>query len=166
MFTLEALRAMGVLIAASSLGVLGSSLAIAHAQASLDQPSQAPPAVSNAPRSELSPIELGDALMYHKRYQAAIAAYQSAPQKSAGVWNKLGIAYQMLLDPSDAAGCYRQSLKLNPRDPNVINNLGTALQSLGDYGHAERMYKKAIQIDPNFALGYKKLATSLMARSK
>jgi len=104
--------------------------------------------------------------MYHKRYQAAIAAYASAQEKTAAVWNKMGIAYQMMLDLADATRCYKASLKLAPSDPNVLNNLGTALQSLGDYGHAERMYRKAVQIDPSFALGYKNLATCLMARRK
>jgi len=166
MFPLAASRAIRALIAAFGFGVFGASLVVARAQVAADPPAQSSPAISNTPRSELSPVDLGDALMYHKRYQAAITAYESAPHKTADLWNKMGISYQMMLNFADATRCYKESLQFNPRDPSVLNNLGTALQSLGDYGHAERMYKKAIQIDPNFALGYKNLATSLMARRK
>jgi tetratricopeptide (TPR) repeat protein len=113
-----------------------------------------------------SPVELGDALVYHKRYQAAIAAYQNAPEMTASVWNKMGMAYQMLLNLNDATRCYKQSLKLDPKNTNVYNNLGTAYESQGDLRQAERMYRKAILLDAKFALAYKNLATCLMAQRK
>ena len=39
--------------------------------------------------------QIGDALMAHQRYQAAIEAYKKAPANDATVWNKEGIAYQL-----------------------------------------------------------------------
>ena len=44
--------------------------------------------------------------MAHHRYQAAIEAYKQAPQNSAAVWNKMGIAYQMMFNLPDATRCY------------------------------------------------------------
>jgi tetratricopeptide (TPR) repeat protein len=127
------------------------------------QPQVAPTAAPSAP---IDPLEAGDLLAYHHRYQEAIAKYVSVPQKTAETWNKLGIAYQMMFNLNDAEHCYKLSIKLDPRDPNVYNNLGTAYESQLDHYDAEKMYHKAIQINPNFALAYKNLATSYMARHK
>lgn len=131
---------------------------------------QAPAATATAaargatPAAAASSVELGDALVFHKRYQAAIAAYQSAPKMTASIWNKMGMAYQMLLNLNDATRCYKRSLKLDQKNPIVYNNLGTAYESEGDLSRAERMYRKAIVLDPKFALAYKNLATCLMAQ--
>jgi len=162
MSRLEALRGFTILVAGSAC-VFASAR---NAGGQAPQPTAQTPAPAASPASTLPPDELGDAMMYHKRYQAAIAAYSRVPEKTAPVWNQMGIAYQMMLNMYDATRCYRESLKLDPRNANVLNNLGTALESLGDYRQAEHMYRKAVQIDPQFALGYKNLATSLMAHRK
>jgi tetratricopeptide (TPR) repeat protein len=171
MLRLEPLRCLTALLAAGCIGVVASSSCECRSQTpslpSSQSPSlPSPEAASPSPPPQVSPVELGDTLVYHKRYQAAIVAYTSAPEKTAAVWNKMGIAYQMMLNLTDATRCYKQSIKLDPRDPSVLNNLGTAEESLGDYRQAERMYRKAIQLDPNFALAYKNLATSLMTQRK
>ena len=134
------------------------------AQNSSQQSLPAAPVVVSSPPP--SPVELGDTLAFHKRYEAAIAAYEKDPRKSADTWNKMGIAYQMMLNLKDSERCYKESLKLNARDSAVLNNLGTVYESLADYGQATRMYRKAIQFSPRFALGYRNLATSLMAQHK
>ena len=83
------------------------------------------------PRSHpATPEELGDSLSAHQRYQAAIAAYGKAPQMTAAIWNKMGIAYQMMFNSKDATRCYQESLKLDPRNSQVLNNLGTVYASL------------------------------------
>ena len=58
--------------------------------------------------------ERGDSLMEQQRYQAALVAYSKVGQPSAAVWNKMGIAHQLLFDPKNANRCYKQSLKLDP----------------------------------------------------
>ena len=45
--------------------------------------------------------------MAHQRYQAAIEAYKKAPTDDAAVWNKMGIAYQMMFNLTDAMHCYQ-----------------------------------------------------------
>lgn len=111
-----------------------------------------------------TPEELGDSLMTHQRYQAAIEAYKKAPTDSAAVWNKMGIAYQMMFNMSDASRCYRESLKLDPKDANVLNNMGTIYDSQKDFKSAVRMYHKALKVDPKSALVLKNLGTDLMAQ--
>ena len=113
-----------------------------------------------------TPEEIADSQMGHQRYQAAIESYKKAPSDSPTVWNKMGIAYQMMFNMQDAMRCYQKSLKLDPRNSNVLNNLGTVYDSLKNYGMAERMYRKALKIDPRSPLILKNLGTAQMARHK
>jgi Tfp pilus assembly protein PilF len=113
-----------------------------------------------------TPEDVGDALMAHQRYQAAIESYKKAPSNSAGAWNKMGIAYQMMFNSAEALRCYQTSLKLDPRNPHVLNNLGTFYDSIKQYGSAERMYRKDLKIDPNASLVLKNLGTNLLAQHK
>jgi Tfp pilus assembly protein PilF len=118
------------------------------------------------PSSQVQPTpeQVGDALMGHQRYQAAIEAYKKAPPDSADAWNKMGISYQMMFNTDDAIRCYQASLKINPRNANVLNNLGTVYDSLKEYGTAVRMYRKALKLDPKSAVIEKNLGTSLLAQ--
>jgi tetratricopeptide (TPR) repeat protein len=110
-----------------------------------------------------TPEQLGDVFSMRQRYQAAIEAYKKAPQDSAEVLNKMGIAYQMMFDLSDASRCYQASLRLNPRSASVLNNLGTTFDALKEYGDAERMYRRALKVEPRAAVILKNLGTSQMA---
>jgi Tfp pilus assembly protein PilF len=132
----------------------------ATAPATQTQPSEAAP--QNPPTSE----QVGDALMSHQRYQAAIEAYKKGPRSSPDVWNKMGIAYQLMFNLQDASRCYQASLKLDPKNPSVLNNLGTIYDSLKQPSNAERMYRKAVKLDPSSALIFKNLGTNLLAQHK
>lgn len=116
------------------------------------------------PQDQPTPKQVGDALMLHQRYQAAIEAYKKIPGESAEVLNQMGIAYQMMFNLDEAMRCYQGSLKLDPNNANVLNNLGTVYDSLKQYGSAERMYRKAVKLDPQSALIEKNLGTSLLAQ--
>jgi len=125
-----------------------------------------PPAQSTQPQVQAAPEQIGDAMMAHKRYQAAIEAYKKDPHPSASVLNKTGIAYQLLLDIEDAARCYQASLRLDPKNPNVLNNLGTTYDAARQYRAAEKLYRKALKIDPKSSLILKNLGTNLLAQHK
>ena len=129
---------------------------------------QAPksPAISQIPSPPPTPEELGDSLMSHQRYQAAIEAYKKAPRNSAAVWNKMGIAYQMMFNSQDALRCYRESLKIDPKNSNVWNNMGTIYDSERLYREAVKMYHKALKLDPAAPLVLKNLGTDLLAQHK
>jgi tetratricopeptide (TPR) repeat protein len=110
--------------------------------------------------------QAGDSLAAHLRYQAAIAAYSKAPEMTATIWNKMGIAYQMMFNSKDAMRCYKESLKLEPHNPQVLNNLATVYASMKEYGQADHLYHKAIKIDPKSAAIYKNLGTNLLAEKR
>jgi Tfp pilus assembly protein PilF len=135
---------------------------------SFPAPQQSQAAVGNdakAPTPPPSPEDLGDSLTLHQRYQAAITAYQGA-RRTAAIWNKMGIAYQMMLNVHEATHCYKESLKLDPHNAMVVNNLATVYDSQKDYTAAERLYRKAIKMDPNSAMVYKNLGTNLLSQHK
>jgi len=120
------------------------------------------PPVEPAP----TPIETGDALVSQRRYEEAIAAYSLSIEKTAVVWDRMGMAYQLMADTDEARRCYKQSLKLEAKNPLALNNLGTIAASLQQYDQAEHMVRKALQIDPQFATAYKNLGTILIAEHK
>ncbi|MGA2890171.1 MAG: tetratricopeptide repeat protein [Terracidiphilus sp.] len=124
------------------------------------------PLTTSAPPAPTSPEELGDSLMAHQRYQAAIAAYKNAPPNSADALNKMGIAYQMMFNLVDASHCYQASLKLDPKNARVLNNLGTVYDAMRQYSNAERMYHRALKIEPDSALILKNLGTNQLTQHK
>ena len=125
------------------------------------QPKQLVP----SPQPPATPEELGDSLMEQQRYQAAIAAYQQAP-RTAILWNKIGIGYQLMFNAEEAERCYEASLRMDRKNPRVMNNLGTIYDSEKEYSNAERMYRKAVKIDAHSAIIYKNLGTNLLVQRK
>jgi tetratricopeptide (TPR) repeat protein len=113
-----------------------------------------------------TPEQIGDSMSVRQRYQAAIAAYNKVSPMTAVVWNKMGIAYQMMFDVKDAIRCYNTSLKLDPRNAQVINNLATVYDSQKQFSQAEKLYRKALKIDPQSALIHRNLGSNLMAQHK
>jgi tetratricopeptide (TPR) repeat protein len=130
-----------------------------------DSPQQSPQAAATQTNIP-TPEEVGDALMIHQRYQAAIEAYRKAPAGSATVMNKLGIAYQLMFNFDEAVRCYKASSKIDPASPRVYNNLGTVYDGLKQYRNAERMYRKALKLDPGSSLVLKNLGSDLLAQQK
>jgi len=129
-------------------------------------PTEPPKPVQVFTQPPSTPEEVGDSMMAHQRYQAAIEAYKQAPRNSSDIWNKMGIAYQLMFNQEDASRCYQTSLRLDPKSSSVMNNLGTVLDSEKEYGNAERMYRKALKVEPKSALIYKNLGTNLLAQHK
>lgn len=124
------------------------------------------PVIAPQPEKSPTPEEIGDSLSARQRYQAAIAAYAKAPQRTASIWNKMGIDYQMMFNTKEATRCYKESLKLDPKNSQVINNLGTIYASQKEYGQADKWYHRALKYNPNSALVYKNLGTNLLAEQK
>lgn len=130
----------------------------------LTDTSQAPP-VAVAPVFQIDPEDVGDALMLHQRYQAAFEAYRNAAPASR-VWNKMGIADEMMFNFENASRCFKESLKLDAKNANALNNLGTIYASNKQFTSAERMYRKALVIEPGSAIVHKNLGTDLLAQHK
>jgi tetratricopeptide (TPR) repeat protein len=148
-------------------GAFQASVSGQSPQTATDSTTAPPPAASQSPvAAQLTPEQEGDMLMAQHRYQAAVAAYQQQTPPTAGLLNKMGIAYQLMFNLAGAQRCYQASLKLDPKNPRVLNNLGTVYDSIRNYGPAERMYKKALKLDPASALVLKNLGTNLLAQHK
>jgi tetratricopeptide (TPR) repeat protein len=164
---LPVLAAVAVLLAAAyALPAQEPAPVPGHApnQPSTETPSQASPAAPQL--SDATPEQIGDALALRQRYEAAIAAYGKETHPTYTLWNRMGMAYQMMYDTSNAIRCYKNSLGLNPKNANVYNNLATAYDSMKQYGMGERMYRKALKLDPQSALVMKNLGTNLLAQHK
>lgn len=101
-----------------------------------------------------------------KRYQVAIAAYGKVKPQTAQIWNKMGIAYQMMFNLKDAQRCYKESIKLDPKNASTMNNLATTYDSAKQYKQAEKMYNKALKIAPKSAIIHKNLGTNLLTQHK
>ncbi len=149
----------------ASQAVPGAQPAPAGQPAAAGQPATTGPATTLSMNPNATPEQVADSLMAHQRYQAAIEQYKMVP-KSAAVWNKMGVAYQMMFNLDDAARCYLLALKLDPKDAVVINNLGTVYVSLKQFSKAEKAYRKALKLDPTSALVHKNLGTALLAEHK
>jgi tetratricopeptide (TPR) repeat protein len=113
-----------------------------------------------------TPEQLGDAYLAHQRYQEAIGAYKKDPHPSPALWNKMGIAYELMFDSKDAVRCYKESLRLDSHNAQVINNLGTVYDAEKKYRAAEHMYRKALKLDSTSAIIFKNLGTNLLSRHK
>lgn len=156
-----------LLPASALIAAIVSTSALGFAQtpaAPATMPAATPPA--SQPKTPPTAEQIGDALMAHQRYQAAIEAYKKGPENDSSRWNKMGIAYQLMFNLNDAMHCYRTSYKLDPKSSNVLNNLGTVYDALKEYHNAEKMYRKALKLDPQSALIRKNLGTNLLAQHK
>ncbi len=140
-------------------------------------PAQTGPVTGQAPALPGQPVttiqgppptdeQIGDSLSARQRYQAAIAAYQKIKDPSSAVWNKMGIAYQMMFNQKDAARCYTNSLKKDPKNPQVLNNMATLYDSEKEYSTAEHYYRKALRIDPKAALILRNLGSNYLSQHK
>lgn len=124
------------------------------------------PAALGETDAHFSAEDLGDSMLMKGRYQRAVEAYQSTPNKSSYVWNKLGIAFQMLFDLKDASRCYKESLRLQPANAWTLNNLGTVYESQGKNAEAEKLFREGLRLEPDSARIAMNLGTVLMIENK
>jgi len=129
------------------------------------QPAAGSPAASKV-TEPLTPERRGDILMARKMYREAIEVYSQAPQNSAVVWNKTGIAYHQMMQLDAAMKRYQRSIRLDPKYPEAINNLGTVYYAEKRYSKAIGSYKRALKLAPDSASIYSNLGTAYFAEKK
>ncbi|HWG58832.1 MAG TPA: tetratricopeptide repeat protein [Candidatus Acidoferrales bacterium] len=101
-------------------------------------------------------------LIARKEYAEAVRTYKqilAEDPKNPDVLNRMGIAYQQLLDFGHAERCYKKAIKADKTAWNAINNLGTVEYGRRHYGNAVKYYKKSLALHPEDAtihsnLGY------------
>ena len=126
----------------------------------------AKPSVSDTAAPPITQEERGDVYMARKMYREAIEAYEQAPQNSAVVWNKMGIAYHQMIQLDAAMKRYRKAIHLDGKYAEAINNLGTIYYAEKHYSRATGLYKRALKLAPNSASIYSNLGTSYFAVKK
>ena len=118
------------------------------------------------PSRPLSAEERGDIMMARKMYREAIEAFESDSQKSAVLYNKIGIAYHQLQQLENAKRSYERALKMKRDYAEAMNNIGTVYYARKSYRRAISYYQKALRITPESASIYSNLGTALFARKK
>jgi len=131
-----------------------------------DSPLAAKPNVSEAANPPLTQEGRGDVYMARKMYREAVEAYEKAPQDSAIVWNKIGIAYHQMTQLDAAMKRYRHAIKLDGKYAEAINNLGTVYYAEKRYSRATSSYKRALKLAPGSASIYSNLGTAYFAERK
>src|SRR5579862_4710109 len=131
----------------------------------ISQTAAASPTTPN-PLPPLTPEKRGDVFMARKMDREAIDAYQKAPQDSAIVWNKVGIAYHQMLQLDAAMKRYRKAIRLDGKYPEAINNLGTVYYAEKRYSRAIGTYRRALKLAPDSASIYSNLGTAYFAEKK
>src|SRR5580658_3255494 len=151
--------------------IFGACLISGTASAQTTQPVRdsqpaAKPNVSDPVPPPLSSEDRGDEYMARKMYREAIEAYEQAPQDSAVVWNKLGIAYHQMMQLDAAMKRYRRAIRLDAKYAEAINNLGTIYYAEKRYSKATSTYKHALKLAPASASIYSNLGTAYFGEKK
>jgi tetratricopeptide (TPR) repeat protein len=136
------------LVVGTSIPAQQRSGASNSASSGSSQEMTAAPTVGPTERSEVQ----GDVQMARKMYFEGIASYREAlalDPKSAELLNKLGIAYQQIMDVHTATKYYKLSIKADKNFVSAINNLGTIEYTKKHYGRAIRYYQQTLKLqDP------------------
>jgi Flp pilus assembly protein TadD len=75
----------------------------------------------------------------------------------------LGAVLEARGRPQEAAGAYREALRVRPDSAPVLNNLGALLQAAGETPEALRLYREAIRVQPDYANARYNLGNALAA---
>lgn len=161
-------RNLAVFIAAclACAAVFAQETTPAQGPGGAPQPPAGNAAVSNPAPAPLTPEKRGDVLMARKMYREAIDSYLEAPQDSAIIWNKMGIAYHQMMQLDAAMKRYRRAIRLDAKYPEAINNLGTIYYAEKRYSKATGYYKRALKLAPGAASIYSNLGTAYFAEKK
>lgn len=152
------------MVSVYSLVRLAALLAAGFSSAAQTTPESTVPPATTTP--ELSPEKRADILMARKMYREAIDLYKQAPQDSAIIWNKIGIANHQMLQLEVAKKHYEKAIKLNPKYSEAINNLGTIYYARKSYRRAAAHYNRALKLAPKSASIYSNLGTAEFARKR
>ena len=102
--------------------------------------------------------------MVHRQYAAALEAYQRDPDKSAVLWNKIGVAYHHMFALDQARKYYQMALAMKPDYPEALNNLAAVYHGQHEYKQAERTYKLALKYAPSSAITVLQPGNGLLRR--
>lgn len=141
----------------------GAGCAFALAQAGGALVDQTKPAPS--PIRTLTPENRGDILMARKEYREAIEAFSEEPNKTALLYNKIGIAYHQMQQLDSAKKNYEQAVKLKRDYSEALNNIGTVYYAKKNFRRAIAYYNRALRLNESASI-YSNLGTAYFARKQ
>lgn len=150
----------------AAAGITCSLLTAQTSQSLLDSPPKPSVPAAAPAQVQLDPEKRADILMARKMYREAVEVYKQAPQDSAIIWNKIGIAYHQMLQMESAKKYYEKAIKIDSKYAEAINNLGTVYYYRKSYRKATSLYNRALKFSPDSASIYSNLGTGLFARKK
>ncbi|VVB81460.1 Serine/threonine-protein kinase PknD [uncultured archaeon] len=94
-------------------------------------------------------------------FKAAVADFKRAlelnpptTQDSSGIYDDLGIVFRKMGNLEEAVRHYREALKIDSGNYDVLNNIADILYDAGNFDGAVEHCDRALKINPRFALGY------------
>jgi tetratricopeptide (TPR) repeat protein len=122
------------------------------------------------PQATLTLEERANIFMARKSYADAVEYYKRALEATgrtnAGLWNKLGIAYQQLQNYSAARKAYKEAMRRNKLLAEPWNNMGTTYYLENRAKKSLKYYRQAVKLNPNSASFHLNLGTSLYRQKK
>jgi len=122
--------------------------------------------ISKAPNSSPFYDLLGTVLFNNQRdTNGALVALKKSlalDKNNADALSKLGQAQAASGAVDEAIATYQNSLKVNPRQPDLYILTGGLYESQHDWDHAKQMYQKALEINPENPLASNDLAYAIL----
>jgi len=108
----------------------------------------------------------GNASFDQKQYADAVNAYEKipAPERDAGILNRLGISYHMLKQFRVAENAYKTAASKDQKNSDALNNLAALYYSQQKFSDAERQVRRAIEKSPDNGVMRLNLRASRYAR--
>jgi protein O-mannosyl-transferase len=125
--------------------------------------------VRKSPKKERPHYNLGQSYYEARRYQEAIASYQTSIRLQPGdadAYNSLGLAYKAIGAPEKAADAFREALRIKPAFSLALSNLGFLHAEMNQYPEAVESLKKVIQLRPGDAQAFNNLGVAYRKMGK
>jgi tetratricopeptide (TPR) repeat protein len=145
------------------------------AQQSPATAASASPAANSATDStpKMTPRQMaelrGDLLMARKEYGDAVKMYEQAlgdNRDDAQVLNKIGVAYQEMIELRHAEQYYKKAIKADKTFVSAVNNIGTVEYEKKHYSKAIKYYLKALKLRSDMATLYTNLGYAYVERKQ
>jgi tetratricopeptide (TPR) repeat protein len=165
----DALNELLLIALTSWMVVCLAPRAFAQEKGIAQNPQQQEPSAESAAH-ELSMQERADIFMARKQYADAadyyLRALKTQKEGQAGLWNKLGIAYQQQEKFDSARKAYKTALRYQKDLPEAWNNLGTTYFLQGKAKKSLKYYRRAVKLNPNSASFHLNLGTAYCRTKK
>jgi len=110
-----------------------------------------------------------DIMMARKEFLDAARAYDDilkTDPNNAAIFNKMGVAYQQLVDLNRAERCYKKAMHADKHFASAVNNVGTIEYEKKHYTKAIGYYQKALELRVDMAPIYANLAYAYIEDKK